>query len=408
MGRMRNSESGFAMLLVFAMASIVAISLYFALPRVAFESQRDKEQMLIDRGEQYKRSIQLFVRKNKRWPAKVEDLENTNGIRFLRRRYLDPMTGKDEWRPIHVGPTGVLTDSLIKKKDAKEQKSVDNFITELSPIGGGNDAGQGVVNPGLRKRPSDQTPQGSTDGNTSPNPGVIGPNGQLTGQQPNYPPGLVLPNSNGMPQQPQQPAMPANSSAQMGGITVLGGLGSSTPSPAPAAPPNNGTPNPFMQNGAQPQGQAPNQGGQTPGQTQSQMPGNASQLIQNLLTSPRPGGAPSSTGSPAAGGVQGGGIAGFASKFEGEGIKVYNDQDEYQKWEFVYDMSKDPLVSGQTGATPNATGQQGQNGANSQTGAGANTGFGGQSSFGQTGAGQSSFGQSGTGAGTTQTPVKNP
>ena len=48
------------MLLVFLMASVVAITLYLEIPRIAMETQRDKEQTLIDRGEQYKRAIQLF------------------------------------------------------------------------------------------------------------------------------------------------------------------------------------------------------------------------------------------------------------------------------------------------------------------------------------------------------------
>ncbi len=31
------------------------------IPRVAFETQRQKEQLLVERGEQYKRAIKLFV-----------------------------------------------------------------------------------------------------------------------------------------------------------------------------------------------------------------------------------------------------------------------------------------------------------------------------------------------------------
>ncbi len=36
----------------------------------------------------------------------------------------------------------------------------------------------------------------------------------------------------------------------------------------------------------------------------------------------------------------------MASKLEQEGIKVYNDQTDYHKWEFVYDMSKDKSRGG--------------------------------------------------------------
>src|SRR5688500_14112480 len=59
----RTGESGFALLLVFAMAGAIAIMLYSQMPRVAFEAQRDKEELLIQRGEEYVRAIQLFVSK---------------------------------------------------------------------------------------------------------------------------------------------------------------------------------------------------------------------------------------------------------------------------------------------------------------------------------------------------------
>ena len=55
--RRRKNEQGFALLLVFLMAAMVGITLYMEVPRVAMQSQRDKEQALIDRGEQYKRVI---------------------------------------------------------------------------------------------------------------------------------------------------------------------------------------------------------------------------------------------------------------------------------------------------------------------------------------------------------------
>ena len=70
-----KQQRGFAMLLVFVMAAAVAITLYKELPRVGFEAQRDKEQLLIERGEQYSRAIQLYVRKLKKYPATIEELE---------------------------------------------------------------------------------------------------------------------------------------------------------------------------------------------------------------------------------------------------------------------------------------------------------------------------------------------
>src|SRR5208282_3970251 len=102
-----RGESGFAMLMVFLMAACVAIMLYMEMPRVAFEAERQKELLLIDRGNQFKRAIQVFVNDKTNnpthnYPASIDQLENFNNHRYLRRKYVDPMTGKDEWRLIHT------------------------------------------------------------------------------------------------------------------------------------------------------------------------------------------------------------------------------------------------------------------------------------------------------------------
>ena len=57
---------------------------------------------MIHRGVQYSRALRKFVKKTGRYPTRMEELENTNNIRFLRRRYKDPITGKD-FKLLHVG-----------------------------------------------------------------------------------------------------------------------------------------------------------------------------------------------------------------------------------------------------------------------------------------------------------------
>ena len=125
------------------------------------------------------------------------------------------------------------------------------------------------------------------------------------------------------------------------------------------------------------QGGQPPAGFQTTPNDPNAPPGNAASLINQILTTPRPGGlngnggyqpaagqpggnasgtattgfggSTSNTGVPAGqlgGTTVGGGIAGVASKREQQGIKVYNDQTDYHKWEFVYDMSKDKTRGG--------------------------------------------------------------
>jgi hypothetical protein len=225
------SESGYAMLLVFLMAAIIAIALYNELPRTAFEAQRAKEQLLIERGEQYKRAIQLFVRKVGRYPATIEELENLNNVRFLRKRYRDPMTGNEKWRLIHVN-AGVLTDSIIQKNKPgqdQQQANTNTFIGEGPVMGTAKDPTQQQINPGMQRRASDDRPEltqelpdpptsagvdqgdSTTDNNDNSNDANSNNNGTAVPGTP-----ATAANTPGMPN--QQPPGPASGRFQQPGM----------------------------------------------------------------------------------------------------------------------------------------------------------------------------------------------
>ena len=228
--RSNREEGGYALLLVLLLAAGIAISLYMEMPRIAFETQRNREEMVVDRGEQYKRAIQLFVRANKRYPSKIEDLESFNDKRYLRHRFINPMTGKDDWRLVHVGPNGMLTDSLVKKNTnplgGKDDKNTDQTTTasNTTDSSAGDPNAQPAGWDAKRQRPSDVTQLTSTGTGTglppgadvSQQPGYIAPQPQYPGQ-PQYPqqpgqfnpaqpyPGQTYP---GQPVQPGQPGQP--------------------------------------------------------------------------------------------------------------------------------------------------------------------------------------------------------
>jgi hypothetical protein len=69
---------------------------------------------MIWRGQQYQRAILLYYMKFGKYPTKIEDLtKQTNGVRFLRQAYPDPMNKDDgSWRFIYMGPNGMLIGSL--------------------------------------------------------------------------------------------------------------------------------------------------------------------------------------------------------------------------------------------------------------------------------------------------------
>lgn len=428
--RRPNPQAGFAVLFIASMAAVVAILLFMAIPRVAFEAQRDKEQLLIDRGEQYSRAIQLYVRKFNRFPPDFDALDNTQNLRFLRQHYKDPMTGKDDWRIIHVGPGGVFTDSLVynkKKDDGSQPKEQQTFITEMQQTGGNPVDPNQNINVGTRQRQSDQ-------------PGAPGdPNNPTAPQPPQF-------DANGYPiQQPTQ-VLPNGQTAPFNPQTGQQGFNPNGTPMAPGQPfPNQGLPNQGLPNQGFPnqpypvQGFQNNQNNPPPyvGGFGQQQPGNqqqsgappvgASGLINQLLTTPRPGGLnglggqtagspdPGSPGgaganslaggtggtplAPMGGQAIGGGIGGIASKLEETGIKVYKDQKSYNKWEFVYDITKDPARAGAT-AVPAAGAPQPQNGQN-PNGAAPNAG--------PTGSSGAGFGFGGlTGTTTTNTPPATP
>ncbi len=102
--RPRFSESGYVLLALMLTMTLVLVALAVEAPRIGQQIKREKEEELVHRGKDYATAVKRFVHKNGgRYPVSVEQLENTNHIRFLRKKYVDPMTGDSDWRIVHVG-----------------------------------------------------------------------------------------------------------------------------------------------------------------------------------------------------------------------------------------------------------------------------------------------------------------
>jgi hypothetical protein len=228
------------MLLVFAMSAIIGIMLYQQLPRVAFEAQREKEALVINHGEQYKRAVQLYCRKMGRYPAKMDDLDNTQNVRFLRKHYIDPLTGKEEWRLLHMGPNGKLVDSKIEAPDANKDKWREGSITEFHSANSSSDSGNEAVNIAARKRHSDDHELGPMGGNPSTPPQPSEPAALTLSSSSNPAPGNSDPSAipGAPPQTPPVPGAtwtPPNMPASMRGYTPPAGNSQIPPGANPAA-----------------------------------------------------------------------------------------------------------------------------------------------------------------------------
>jgi len=95
------SQRGYVLLVLLLFVAVLSISFLAAVERIDFQIKRDREEELIHRGVQYSRAVRRYFKKFGRYPTRLEELESTNNIRFLRRRYKDPITGKD-FKPLHL------------------------------------------------------------------------------------------------------------------------------------------------------------------------------------------------------------------------------------------------------------------------------------------------------------------
>jgi len=101
----QSTEDGYMLLAVVVMVALVLIALSVATPIIAKDIQRQKELESERRSLDYERAIRLYYRKNKGYPPNMDALLKGTNLRYLRRKWIDPLTGKDDWRIIHTPKT---------------------------------------------------------------------------------------------------------------------------------------------------------------------------------------------------------------------------------------------------------------------------------------------------------------
>jgi type II secretory pathway pseudopilin PulG len=106
-----GDDRGYAMAALLVALAVMAVMMSVALPVWRHDAQREKEEELIFRGQQYVRAIRLFQQKTNTLPTRVDDLVQQH---FLRKRYKDPITKDDfEWiSAANPNPGGVQGSSL--------------------------------------------------------------------------------------------------------------------------------------------------------------------------------------------------------------------------------------------------------------------------------------------------------
>ena len=316
------------MLTLLLMVALLVVAFAIILPSVTFEMKRDQEMELIHRGVQYSRAIRAYYKKFGRYPTRLEDLENTNNLRYLRKRYKDPITGQD-FKLLHFGEV------------------------KLSFTGG--IGGAGIPGAAPAGAPSGTGASGSAFGGSSlggsgfgaSSSGGSGFGGSGFGASGGNGSGGV--NSNGVF---------AQSSPFGGGSNSGFGANSNSQTGQPGTNPTSGSdPSSATQSVSQ-----------APGTTTA--PGDATSSSQQIIAA--------------------GPIVGVASISKKDSIREFNHKKKYNEWQFVYDPSSDrggllstpnqpPLQN--SSSLPGQNGQPGSNPGNAFGQSSSGSGFGNSPNF---------------------------
>jgi type II secretory pathway pseudopilin PulG len=173
--RSHRAESGYVLLAVMLTLTLMLIAMAIEAPRIAQQIKREKEEELVHRGKDYATAVKRFVHKSGgRYPASIEQLEDTNHIRFLRKKYKDPMTGEADWKMVHVGEAQIKIPTPNPGLSGSGNPGLSGTTT--------NPGLTGTTTPGATTPPTGaaQLLGGATQGQAQPQPGNNGSLGSLT------------------------------------------------------------------------------------------------------------------------------------------------------------------------------------------------------------------------------------
>src|ERR1700689_4547018 len=111
-----RDDRGYIMLTLLLAMALMIIFAGMLVPSITFEIKRDREEEMIHRGVQYSRAIRAYYKKLGRYPTKLEDLEDTNHVRYLRKRYKDPLNCKNgkcgDFKLLHFGDVQMTLSAM--------------------------------------------------------------------------------------------------------------------------------------------------------------------------------------------------------------------------------------------------------------------------------------------------------
>jgi type II secretory pathway pseudopilin PulG len=160
----RSGEAGYLLITLMLFVTLLVIAATAVLADLKRQMERDREEEMIHRGVQYTRAIRRYYRKTGTYPTTLDQLENTPGMRFLRKRYKDPVTGQD-FRLLHMQDvvtafgqriTGALTVAQMNRSHAGgDSGTTGDSTSSTTSTTSTNADGQQTGNSGSTTPPAD-------------------------------------------------------------------------------------------------------------------------------------------------------------------------------------------------------------------------------------------------------------
>src|SRR6202790_495200 len=174
--KLQIRQRGYMLITLMLALAVITIALLTVLPEISQQIRRDREEEMRHRGTAYMRAIQHFYKKFGRYPTRVEELENTNNLRFIRKRYKDPInrdaaTGQEkDFKLLHQTDITLNNGPLLGQIPGQSLPGQGGF-GGAQGVGGlqGGLGGLGAQ-PGGPQQPGNsaaQTPASGDSGNTS-------------------------------------------------------------------------------------------------------------------------------------------------------------------------------------------------------------------------------------------------
>jgi len=175
------SQRGYLLITLMLFIALLAIAAMAVLPEISFQIKRDREEEMIHRAVAYSRAVKRYYKKFGRYPSRIEELESTNNMRFLRKRYKDPITGKD-FKILHLSDVMQARGPGLGQTPGQASNPSNpqggNVFNPQVAIAFNNNAPQGGPTPPANA--GDQSTQSDNSGTAPTNPPGSSPTGGLS------------------------------------------------------------------------------------------------------------------------------------------------------------------------------------------------------------------------------------